>query len=73
MTDFYADTIPEFALKSRISRAQVYKEIAAGRLMAVKVGTRTIITKEAGEDWRRALPKMQSSAAAAVANEVSAA
>ena len=71
--DYYADTIAEFALKSRISRAQVYKEIAAGRLRAVKVGTRTLITREAGEVWRRTLPRMQSATAAAVANEAPAA
>jgi hypothetical protein len=60
--DFCADTIEEFAVKNRISRSQTYKEIAAGRLIARKVGARTIITKEDGAAWRRALPKMPAGA-----------
>src|SRR5262249_17671129 len=53
---FDADTIEEFAVKNRISRSQVYKEIDAGRLIASKVQSRTIITRENGAAWRRALP-----------------
>jgi hypothetical protein len=63
-SEYYADTIDEFAVKNRISRAQVYKEIAADRLAASKIGTRTIITKEAGAAWRRALPRMPATATA---------
>jgi hypothetical protein len=59
ISDVDADTVEEFAVKNRISRSQTYKEIAAGRLIARKVGARTIITKEDGAAWRRALPKMQ--------------
>jgi hypothetical protein len=53
-----ADRIECFAAKHAISRAQAYKEIAAGRLTARKVGSRTIITREDAARWRRALPKM---------------
>jgi hypothetical protein len=60
-SEFDADTIEEFAVRNRISRSQAYKEIAAGRLIARKVGTRTIITKEDGAAWRSALPKMPAS------------
>jgi hypothetical protein len=58
-----ADGIDEFAAKNNISRRKVYDEIAAGRLIARKVGSRTIITREDGAAWRQALPKMAASAA----------
>jgi len=53
-----ADSVERFAAKHAISRAQTYLEIAAGRLIARKVGSRTIITREDAARWRRALPKM---------------
>jgi hypothetical protein len=56
--NFDADNIEEFAVKHRISRAQVYKEIAAGRLEARKVGGRTIILREAAAAWRASLPTL---------------
>src|SRR5262252_818680 len=49
-----ADSIERFAAKNAISRAQAYKEIAAGRLIARKVASRTIITREDAARWRRA-------------------
>jgi hypothetical protein len=63
-SDFDADTVDEFAVRNRISRSQTYKEIAAGRLVARKVASRTIITREDGAAWRRSLPVMTSPAAA---------
>jgi hypothetical protein len=65
-SEFDADTIDEFAVKNRISRSQVYKEIASGRLIARKVNSRTIITREDAAAWRNALPKMPSVGAANV-------
>ena len=53
-----ADSVQRFAAKHAISRAQAYLEIARGRLIARKVGSRTIITHEDAARWRRALPKM---------------
>jgi hypothetical protein len=53
-----ASRVEDWAARHGISRAQAYKEIAAGRLVARKVGVRTIITDEDAADWRRALPKM---------------
>jgi hypothetical protein len=53
-----AHSVDEFARKNSISRSQIYEEIAAGRLIARKVGSRTIITREDGASWRRALPTM---------------
>lgn len=52
-----AYTVESFAAKHAISRSQAFKEINAGRLVARKVGSRTIITKEDAAKWRRALPK----------------
>jgi hypothetical protein len=65
MHDTDADGIEEFAAKNNISRRKVYDEIGTGRLIARKVGSRTIITKEDGAAWRRALPKMIPTNAAA--------
>jgi hypothetical protein len=52
-----ADSVEGFAAKNAISRAQAFKEIADGRLIARKVGSRTIITHEDAAKWRRRLPK----------------
>ncbi len=41
-----------------ISRSKAYEEIAAGRLKAVKCGSRTLITFAAGEAWLNALPEL---------------
>ena len=57
-------SVENFAKDHNISRAQSYKEIAAGRLIARKVGARTIILEEDAEAWRRALPRMPAAAAA---------
>jgi hypothetical protein len=48
----------QFAESHEISRSQTYIEIAAGRLIARKVGNRTLILEEDAEAWRRALPQM---------------
>jgi hypothetical protein len=58
MMSVTARSIERFAAKHAISRAQVYKEIAEGRLIARKVGSRTIITWEDAATWRCTLPKM---------------
>ena len=57
-----ADSVKRFADKNGISRAQAYKEIGTGRLIARKVGARTIITHEDAAKWRRALPKASANA-----------
>jgi hypothetical protein len=58
--EYEADTIDEFARRHRISRAQAYKEVAEGRLIASKVGVRTLILREHAAAWRKALPRMVS-------------
>lgn len=53
-----AFSIPEFCRRYGIGRTNAYHEIAAGRLRAVKVGRRTLITLDAAEAWLAALPAL---------------
>ncbi len=46
-----AYTIEEFCLVAKVGRTTVYKEIAAGRLIARKVGRRTIILPSDSQSW----------------------
>jgi excisionase family DNA binding protein len=41
-----------------ISRSKAYEEIAAGRLKAVKCGSRTLIPYASGEAWLASLPEL---------------
>ena len=45
--------IPEFCEAYRIGRSTTYEEIREGRLKIFKVGKLTLISVEAGENWRR--------------------
>jgi excisionase family DNA binding protein len=47
-----AMSVETFAKSHGIGRTIAYREIAAGRLRAAKVGKRTLITAEAAADWR---------------------
>ena len=47
--------IDEFCRRYGIGRTNTYQEIAAGRLRAVKVGRRTLITQDAAEAWLSSL------------------
>jgi hypothetical protein len=53
----------EFRERNNISNTTLYKEIKSGRLVALKVGRRTIITAEAETNWLAALPKLRLAAA----------
>ena len=57
-------TINEIAARHDLSRATIYREIARGRLKAVKVGSIVRITGEAERAWLAALPAVRSGAAA---------
>ena len=48
-----AFSIKEFARRWGISRSKVYLEINAGRLHVAKVGSRSLITVESEDDYRR--------------------
>lgn len=54
-------SIIEFSERNGICRSKIYEEIKAGRLVAVKVGTRTLITYEAEQAWRDSLPRLVTS------------
>jgi hypothetical protein len=57
-TDRDADTLDEFCRRNRFSRSMYYKMKAAGLGPAeFYVGTRVMISKEAGRAWRRAREK----------------
>jgi hypothetical protein len=51
-------TPEEWAEENRIGRTSVFAEIGAGRLIARKFGTRTLIFRADNTDWHRKLPKV---------------
>jgi len=50
--------INEVALMYGIGRTSVYKEINEQRLKGVKIGDRTLISKDSLEEWESKLPKV---------------
>jgi excisionase family DNA binding protein len=58
-----AMSIDEFCRDYGVGRTTAYEELNAGRLRARKCGKRTIITADAAEDWLRALPTLEPTAA----------
>ena len=56
-----ARSISQWCKDNNLSRSTGYKEVADGRLVAHKVGSRTIITDESDQAWRDSLPKLQTS------------
>jgi hypothetical protein len=52
-------SLSEFARQNDIGLTTVRGEIKSGRLVARKIGRRTIITPEDASDWRDRLPKVQ--------------
>lgn len=51
-----ADTVLVAAARLNICRAQLYKEIAAGRILARKLGRRTLIERVEQERFLASLP-----------------
>jgi hypothetical protein len=49
-------TIEEFCAWARISRTQTFKEIWAKRLIARRVGSKSLITLDAARAWINSLP-----------------
>jgi Helix-turn-helix domain len=52
-------SLDEFARLNDIALTTVRGEIRSGRLIARKIGRRTIITAEDAKAWQERLPKMQ--------------
>lgn len=57
-------SLDEFAALARLSRGMLYKEIKAGRLVARKIGDRTVVLAEDGDAWLCALPTLKTGDAA---------
>jgi Helix-turn-helix domain len=57
-----AYSIERLAKESDISRSMIYEEIAAGRLIARKIGRRTIVRRSDALRWLRSLPPLDSNA-----------
>ena len=53
-----AYSISRLAKESDISRSMIYEEIAAGRLIARKIGRRTIVRRADALAWLRSLPEL---------------
>lgn len=59
VADKSALTVDEFARQHSISRGYVYKLIAEGRgPRLMKVGRRTLVSREAAEEWRRQMEQL---------------
>ena len=54
-----AFSVCQFCRRYGVGRTTAYAEIAAGRLRAVKVGHRTLITNDAAEAWLASLPELR--------------
>jgi predicted site-specific integrase-resolvase len=59
MLESRASSPREFRERNNISNTTLYKEIKEGRLIALKVGRRTIITAEAERNWLASLPRLR--------------
>jgi len=50
-------TVPQFIERYAISRTSLYEEAKRGRLRLLKRGRRTLIERQAAEDWLDSLRK----------------
>jgi hypothetical protein len=50
-----AMTVKEFGARYRLGHTKIYEEIGAGRLRAVKCGSRTLILARDAAAWERSL------------------
>ena len=54
-----AYTVDDFSRLHNIGKTSIYKEIQLGRLEAVKVGSRTLISSNAAARWLSTLPRLK--------------
>jgi len=52
-------TVEEFCRSYRVGRTVAYEEIGAGRLIARKRGSRTLIARDEARRWFRSLPPIE--------------
>jgi excisionase family DNA binding protein len=60
--DTAALTIDEFCRAYRVCRETCYREVRAGRLLAKKLGRKTLVLKSDAEAWAAALPELRTGA-----------
>lgn len=51
-----ADTVRDACMRLGIGRTRLYRELNEGRLIAQKVGRKTLIPRTSQEQWLAALP-----------------
>lgn len=56
-----ADSVSDAAARLGVSRSLLYVELKSGRLEALKVRGRTIVSREAQSRWLAALPRSHAS------------
>jgi len=56
-------SVQEFCTAHRTSRPTFYRMLAAGKIEALKIGRRTIVSAEAEAAWLASLPKAGSAKA----------
>lgn len=52
-------TVRQFCAAHNIGTTLFYQEIINGRLVAQKIGRKTLISEEAAKRWREALPALK--------------
>ena len=53
-----AMTVKQFGARYHLGHTKIYEEIGAGRLRAVKCGSRTLILARDARVWERSLPAL---------------
>jgi hypothetical protein len=53
-----AMTVKQFGARYHLGHTKIYEEIGAGRLRAVKCGSRTLILARDAAIWERSLPTL---------------
>jgi hypothetical protein len=54
-----AFSLAEFCKRAKMGRTKAYEEIRAGRLIALKLGKRTIVTTEEARRFLDNLPRLE--------------
>jgi hypothetical protein len=57
-------TMREFCAWGKVGHTKAYEEIGTGRLRAIKVGNKTIVTKPDARAWRASFPAIKPRTAA---------
>jgi hypothetical protein len=60
-TQTYAFSMTQFCNSYPIGRTKAYEEIKAGRLVARKIGAKTVILRPDAERWAASLPALDTS------------